>query len=281
MTDVARPTIGEMRARYPDMFAVSWRRRAAILATGAALAALFVFGVVHLDITYSRIWSGIWQIGWFFSLMMPPTAGAYFWLYTRALGETLAIAFLGTLIAATLALPVGVLVARNVMPVWIARFLGRRFLDSIRGVDTLIWALIWIGVVGLGPFAGVLAIATSDFGALGKLFAEAIESADRRPSDGIRSVGGTALDEIRFGLIPQVLPIIAGQVLYYFESNVRSATIIGIVGAGGIGLHLSEEIRTLEWPHVAFIILMMMATVAIIDWLSSKLRFAIIGDRAI
>ena len=106
----------------------------------------------------------------------------------------------------------------------------------MRGVDTLIWALIWINVVGLGPFAGVLAIATSDFGALGKLFAEIIESADTKQPEGRAGGRRQALAEVRFGLMPQVLPVIAGQILYFIESNTRSATIIGVVGAGGIGL---------------------------------------------
>ena len=157
----------------------------------------------------------------------------------------------------------------------------RRFLDSIRGVDTLIWALVWINVVGLGPFAGVLAIAVSDFGAFGKLFSEAIEAADKKQVEGIRASGGNALHEIRFGLMPQVLPVIAGQVLYFIESNTRSATIIGIVGAGGIGLQLAEQIRVLEWQKVSFLILMILVAVAAIDWISGKLRFAIIGRRAV
>ena len=161
------------------------------------------------------------------------------------------------------------------------RFPVRRFLDSIRGVDTLIWALVWINVVGLGPFAGVLAIAVSDFGAFGKLFSEAIEAADRKQVEGIRASGGNALHEIRFGLMPQVLPVIAGQVLYFIESNTRSATIIGIVGAGGIGLQLAEQIRVLEWQKVSFLILMILVAVAAIDWISGKLRFAIIGQRAV
>ena len=161
------------------------------------------------------------------------------------------------------------------------RFPVRRFLDSIRGVDTLIWALVWINVVGLGPFAGVLAIALSDFGAFGKLFSEAIEAADRKQVEGIRASGGNALHEIRFGLMPQVLPVIAGQVLYFIESNTRSATIIGIVGAGGIGLQLAEQIRVLEWQKVSFLILMILVAVAAIDWISGKLRFAIIGQRAV
>jgi phosphonate transport system permease protein len=154
-------------------------------------------------------------------------------------------------------------------------------MDSLRGIDTLIWALVWINVVGLGPFAGVLAIATSDFGALGKLFSEAIETADRRPVEGIRAAGGSAVHEIRFGLMPQVIPVIASQVLYYIESNTRSATIIGIVGAGGIGLQLAEQIRVLEWQKVSFLILMVLIAVVAIDWISGKIRFAIIGRRVV
>jgi len=173
------------------------------------------------------------------------------------------------------------LAARNIVRSNVLRFPVRRMFDSIRGVDTLIWALVWINVVGLGPFAGVLAIAVSDFGAFGKLFSEAIEGADQKQVEGIRASGGSALHEIRFGLLPQVLPVIAGQVLYFIESNTRSATIIGIVGAGGIGLQLAEQIRVLEWQRVSFLVLMILVAVAAIDFISGKLRFAIIGRRAV
>jgi phosphonate transport system permease protein len=213
--------------------------------------------------------------------MIPPDPGSSLPLYLTALGETLSIALLGTTIAAVFALPVSLLAAKNIVRSNIFRFPIRRFLDSIRGVDTLIWALVWINVVGLGPFAGVLAIAVSDLGAFGKLFSEAIEAADKKQVEGIRASGGNALHEIRFGLMPQVLPVIAGQVLYFIESNTRSATIIGIVGAGGIGLQLAEQIRVLEWQKVSFLILMILVAVAAIDWISSKLRFAIIGRRAV
>ena len=213
-------------------------------------------------------------------MMLPPDPGSSLPLYLNALGETLSIALLGTTLAAILALPVSLFAARNIVPE-ILRFPVRRFLDTIRGIDTLIWALVWINVVGLGPFAGVLAIAVSDFGAFGKLFSEAIEAADKKQVEGIRASGGSALHEIRFGLMPQVLPVIAGQVLYFIESNTRSATIIGIVGAGGIGLQLAEQIRVLEWQKVSFLILMILIAVAAIDWISGKLRFAIIGRRAI
>ena len=179
------------------------------------------------------------------------------------------------------AFPISFLAAKNTSPHPLIHFAIRRGLDTIRGVDALIWALVFVGVVGLGPFAGILAIAVSDTGALGKLFSEAIESTEERARESILASGGTGLLAVRFGLLPQVLPIIAGQILYYFESNVRSATIIGIVGAGGIGLQLSEQIRTYDFDQVAFAVIMILITVAIIDWISSKLRFAIIGRRAV
>jgi phosphonate transport system permease protein len=247
----------------------------------ALALAIFIYGLVDLDFSPARLMAGIGQLGWITMMMLPPDPGSSLPLYLHALGETLSIALLGTTIAAIAALPVSLLAARNIVPSAIFRFPVRRFLDSIRGVDTLIWALVWINVVGLGPFAGVLAIAVSDFGAFGKLFSEAIEAADRKEVEGIRAAGGSKLHEIRFGLMPQVLPVIAGQVLYFIESNTRSATIIGIVGAGGIGLQLAEQIRVLEWQKVSFLILMILVAVAAIDWISNKLRFAIIGRRAI
>ncbi|WP_424579376.1 MULTISPECIES: phosphonate ABC transporter, permease protein PhnE [Bradyrhizobium] len=270
-----------MRARYPEVFD---RPASARLATPAMIVAAFAiltYGLVDLDFSPSRFFAGLSQLGWISLMMIPPDPGSSLPIYLKALGETLSIALLGTTLGALFALPVSLLAARNIVPSSILRFPVRRFLDSIRGVDTLIWALVWINVVGLGPFAGVLAIAVSDFGAFGKLFSEAFEGADQKQVEGIRASGGSALHEIRFGLLPQVLPVIAGQVLYFIESNTRSATIIGIVGAGGIGLQLAEQIRVLEWQKVSFLILMILVAVAAIDFISGKLRFAIIGRRAV
>ena len=269
----------DVASRHPEQFRVSPLQRLWVALIIGSACAIFLYGLVRLDVSPARLLAGLGQLGWFVGLMLPPDPGAHFATYLWAMIETLAIAFLGTCVAAILALPFGFLAARNVVPIWIWRILTRRFLDTVRSVDTLIWALIWISVVGLGPFAGVLAIASSDFGAFGKLFSEAIETVDKKAREGVRSTGATPLEEIRFGLVPEIVPVIAAQVLYYFESNTRSATIIGIVGAGGLGLHLSEQIRTLEWQAVSFIILMILVVVAIIDWLSSKLRFAIIGRK--
>jgi phosphonate transport system permease protein len=275
------PDRERIRAQYSDAFDRAASARLATPAVMLLAGGVFVFGLADLGFSPARLLSGLHQLGWITLMMLPPDPGSSLPLYLKALGETLSIALLGTTLAAVFALPVSLLAARNIVPSGIVRFPVRRFLDSIRGVDTLIWALVWINVVGLGPFAGVLAIAVSDFGAFGKLFSEAIEGADQKQVEGIRASGGTALHEIRFGLMPQVLPVIAGQVLYFFESNTRSATIIGIVGAGGIGLQLAEQIRVLEWQKVSFLILMILIAVAAIDWISSRLRFAIIGRRAV
>ena len=279
-TGAATIDIASVKARHEALFAPNWRVRATVVGVIAAMTALYVAAFVYFDAPWARVIPGLRQLVWFAVAMFPPDPGGHLVAYLNALGETLAIAFLGTLLGAALALPLGVLAARNVIPSAFLRLPIKRFFDSVRGVDTLIWALIWINVVGLGPFAGVLAIATSDFGALGKLFAEIIESADAREQEGVRAAGGRRLAEVRFGLLPQVLPVIAGQILYFIESNTRSATIIGVVGAGGIGLYLSEQIRVLEWKQVSFLILLILISVAAIDFISGRLRAAMAGRRA-
>jgi phosphonate transport system permease protein len=270
-----------IEARHADLLRPNLQSRAATLAIAGSGAAVYLIGLVSLDIAPLRIFNGLSRLFDIFSLMWPPLPGTWdkVWLYLDALGQTLSIAFLGTMLAAVLAIPVGFLAARNVVANRLVHLLTRRSLDTIRSIDTLIWALIWINVVGLGPFAGALAIMCSDFGAFGKLMSEAIETADRKPVEGITSTGGARLAAIRFGIVPQILPVFASQVLYFFESNTRSATIIGIVGAGGIGLWLSEAIRVLEWQDAAFMILLVLVTVAAIDFVSQRLRAAIMGRR--
>ncbi len=269
-----------VEARYGGVLAGRGGGRAPALAAAAAALALYVVALVALDISPMRIWQGLGRLGDIVTLMLPPTAGGHFALYLDALGQTLSIAFLGTLLAAVPAAPFGFLAARNVVANGIMHALVRRSLDTVRSIDVLIWALIWVSVVGLGPFAGALAIACSDFGSLAKLMSEAIETADRKSVEGVTASGGGRLLAIRFGIVPQVLPVFASQLLYFFESNTRSATIIGIVGAGGIGLHLYEQVRVLEWRQAAFLILMVLVTVAAIDFVSRRLRMAIIGRRA-
>jgi phosphonate transport system permease protein len=275
--DLTAEEMAGLALRHPALMNPPLRTRLAGPLVTASVLGLFVFGLWALDISPVRLAGGAVALAQFLTLMVPPDPLGHTMLFLDALAETLAISLLGTLIAAVLAFPMGLIAARNVVGNAMIHILARRVLDVIRSVDVLVWALVWIGVVGLGPFAGVLAIACSDFGALGKLFSETIETTGEKARDGVRSVGGGKLHEIRFGLLPQVLPVIAGQVLYFFESNVRSATIIGIVGAGGIGLHLYEAIRTLEWREVSFLVLMVLVAVAAMDWVSSRLRAAMRG----
>ncbi len=283
-------TMGEPRSAMLSLDADGLRRHAALLRpdtagrlvtslSAAAMIAGLIGSLAYLGFSFTAIFVGLQRIGGIVAWMLPPDPQT--WdntrFYFHALGETLGIAFMGTLGAALFAFPLSFLAARNIVPNLIVHILTRRMFDTIRGVDALIWALIWINVVGLGPFAGVLALVTSDFGALGKLFSEAIETADAKPVEGVTSCGGGTFAGVRFGVIPQLLPVVLGQLLYFFESNVRSAAVLGIVGAGGIGLPLSEMIRTDEWQQVSFIIIMMLVTVSVIDLISSRLRLSIIG----
>jgi phosphonate transport system permease protein len=273
--------LDSVRSRFGQHMRPDMGQRMRTIAIGLALTALFITGLNMLEFSPLRIWNGVGKLGEIIGLMLPPSVETMsrFWLYLQSLGETLAIAFLGTSLACVIAFPLALLAARNVVPFRLPQFMMRRGLDTIRGIDTLIWALIWINVVGLGPFAGVLAIMTSDIGSFGKLFSETFESADRKPMEGILASGGSHMASIRHGLIPQVLPVIASQWLYFFESNTRSATIIGIVGAGGIGQYLYEEIKVLEWGRVSFLIVLVLIAVYLIDTISARLRFAIIGQR--
>jgi phosphonate transport system permease protein len=266
----------ELLLRYRSLLAKSQQRRAMEFGLPLAALVLALFSIWWLGISIQQIGPGLAALAKFIALMFPPSTGGHLQLFLGAMGETLAIAFLGTLTAAILAAPLGLLAAKNTTPNLLLRFLIRRLLDTIRGIDTLIWALVFVGVVGLGPFTGILAMAVSDIGAFGKLFSEAVEATEARERETVVAGGGDRWMAVRFGLLPQVLPVIASQILYFFESNTRSATIIGIVGAGGIGLQLSEQIRTYDFDQVSFIILLILM-VAAIDWISGKLRFAIIG----
>jgi len=279
LAEAARSRLPALRAAHPAQFRTVTPMRTAVAAVVLGMLALFVFSVWRLEIDWARLLAGFGRLFDFIPQMIPPgtTRGATWPTILHALAETLAIAFLGTLLAAIIALPVGFLAARNTTVNGAVRILSRRSLDGLRGIDALIWALIWVSVVGLGPFAGVLAIMTGDIGTFGKLFSEAIEAADRKSQEGVVAAGGSGAARVRFGVVPQVLPVLAGQVLYLFESNTRSSTIIGIVGAGGIGLILAEMIRTMEWEAVSLMILLILAMVAMIDFVSGRLRRRLIG----
>ena len=204
------------------------------------------------------------------------------WSYRQiyvGIAQTLAMAFLGTLLGTIGALGVGFLAARNVMPVMIVRQIVRRILDILRGIDSLVWGLVFVRAVGLGPLAGVLAIFVSDLGTLSKLYSEAIENIDRKQVEGVKATGASQLGVIRYGYIPQVLPVFISQSLYFLESNTRSATILGIVGAGGIGMIIIERFRAQLYDQVAFVVLNVLILIFAIDWLSKRVRLWAIGEK--
>ena len=264
--------IDAARAACPDAFSDTPLRRAVRWAVVLVLAVLFFWGLAVLGFGFERLARGLSRLGGVAMMMIPPTSGGLAKTYVLAIAETIAMAFLGTLIASTLAVPLGFLGAKNTMPLGPLRFLTRRSFDVVRGIDSLIWAIVFVSIIGLGPFAGILAIAVNDTGVLAKLYAEAIENADSDQNRGVRATGAGRLQVMRFSILPQVLPVFLSNTLYFFESNVRSATILGVVGAGGIGFYLMDRILINAWPQVAFIILLILFAVAMIDTLSYQIR---------
>ena len=257
---------------------IARRRRTVLwLAFSAVLAGL---SARHLGLTWGQFAEGLPQLGRILGYFVPPGHNGFLDLILWGLLETLAIAFLGTLMAAIASIPLGFMGARNIIPTWLFHFLIRRLFDGVRAIDSIIWALIFVGIVGLGPQAGVLALAFSDTGTLAKLFAEAVENIDEDQVDGVTATGATKVEAIRFAILPQIAPVFLSHTLYFFESNVRSASILGIVGAGEIGRLLSERIQGNYWSEVAFIIIVILVAVALVDTLSKELRTRLVGDPA-
>jgi phosphonate transport system permease protein len=198
-------------------------------------------------------------------------------VWTKLL-QTIVMAFVGTVLACVVAFPLAFIAARNITRSTVANQVTKRFFDFQRSVDMLIWALFFTRGFGPGPLAGISAIFFTDTGTLGKLYAEALENVDDKPREGVKSVGASAIAVQRFGILPQVLPLFASQALYFWESNTRSATIIGAVGAGGIGLKLWEAMRTnSDWENVAYMVLLILIVVYVFDTISGMLRARLIG----
>jgi phosphonate transport system permease protein len=269
--------IAEMRARFPRAFGPTPLTRALRWFGAVLFIAWLIALCVWFDITPARLSRGISGLLVILRQMIPPDPGAQWQDILQGLAESVAMALLGTFVAAVVAVPLGFLGARNVVVNALAHFSIRRAFDGFRGVDQLIWALAFVRAVGLGPLAGVLAIAAADICVLAKLFAEAIENADPRQREAVEAAGGSRLLAIRFGLLPQVLPVMLAQVLYGFESNTRSAAILGVVGAGGIGLQIAERIKVRYWDEVSFIIILILVTVAVIDQVSARVRRRLIA----
>jgi phosphonate transport system permease protein len=239
-------------------------------------AALFVGAVVLLWIAWdtgadpARLARGLPWIADFLRRMLPPDLTVLPAALAGAL-KTVEIALLGTTVAALLALPLGFLSARNVAPAPVFHP-ARAVLNFFRSVDTLVYALVFVAAVGLGPFPGVLAVIAYTTTSLAKLYSEAIEGIEPGPVDAVTATGATRLQILRYGVLPQVLPLFLSYVLYRLESNIRAATVLGFVGAGGIGFYLQTYLRMIDYPAASTVLLVTVIMVMVVDAASSKLR---------
>jgi phosphonate transport system permease protein len=191
--------------------------------------------------------------------------------YLADMVVTIQIAIWGTALAVVFGIPFSILSSANVCPPWVVQPV-RRLMDACRAINEIVFALMFVVAVGLGPFAGVMALFVHNLGVFAKLFSEAVEAIDPRPVEGIRATGARRLQEVIFGVVPQVLPLWSSLTLYRFETNVRSATTLGIVGAGGIGQTLYESIRAFQYGETAAQVIIVVVTVMAIDLLSARLR---------
>ena len=192
-------------------------------------------------------------------------------LYVSQMWLTIQMALWGTFLAVVLAVPLGLAAAKNISPPWVSQPM-RRVLDMMRSVPDLVIGTLFIVAVGLGPCAGVMALALGTSGVLGKLFSEAVEAIDRGPVEGVRATGAAPLQEIVWGVMPQVAPLWTSYALYRFESSSRSATVLGLIGAGGIGQVLFDSLNSFEYSRVAAIVIVIVVAVSLIDLLSQVIR---------
>lgn len=266
------PAYQRALAVAPGVLRPSWSSRLAPFAIAGLAGAVLIGMILDLQIAPGAVMVGIQRLGRFLHAAFPPSDGGQLMRIVRALAETFAMAFAGTVLGAVAAAPLGLIGAKTVVRQPVVHFLFRRLLDGLRGVPALVWALILVAAFGLGPFAGVIALAMADTPRLAKLFAEAIENGDEKPLEGVRSAGVQPSMALRYGLAPQVAPVIASQCLYFLESNFRNAAVLGIVGAGGVGFELQERLRVFAFDEAAFIVGLYVLCVAGLDTISQKLR---------
>ncbi len=245
----------------------------------ASLATLLIWGVVlgllaaswkGADMRPAELWRDSGNMAKYAADFFPPNFSNWR-MYLAEMIVTLQIAVWGTALAVVCSIPLGLLAAGNLAPWWIYQPV-RRVLDSFRAINEMVFAMLFVVAVGLGPFAGVLALWVHTTGTLAKLFSEAVEAIDPQPVEGIRATGANKLEEIAFGVIPQVMPLWVSYTLYRFEANVRSASVVGMVGAGGIGVVLWEIIRGFYYAETCALLIIIIVTVTMIDFVSARLR---------
>jgi len=238
------------------------------------VALVFAFYVVSwnlADIDLGKLATGLPRLGHWIATAWPPKIDELpLFLYRTA--ETVAMAALGTTLATLLAIPMSVLAARNITP-WPALYYPARwFLNALRGIDSFVFALLFVAAVGLGPFAGVLGIALHTWGSAAKLFADHIENAELGPFEAVRTTGAGHTTAILYALVPDVLPVLLSTTLFWWEFNVRASTVLGVVGAGGIGQELKNSMDLLDFARLFTIIAVILVVVTALDQLSGWLR---------
>nr|WP_298372956.1 phosphonate ABC transporter, permease protein PhnE [uncultured Halomonas sp.] len=246
-----------------------WVRFASLLAVAAAAG----WSLTSIDIIWPWVWDAPAQIGDLFKRMVPPDVSAIRAI-TWALIETLNIATIATFFAVFLSLPVAYISAQNTTPNRATLWLGRFILVSSRSVNTLIWALLFVAIFGPGVLAGIVAIMFRSLGFLGKLMGEAIEEIDRRPVEALEATGASRAKVILYAIVPQVVPTFFAVSILRWDINLRESTVLGLVGAGGIGVILQGAIDMLDWRTVATILLAIIVLViageALAAWLRKK-----------
>lgn len=240
------------------------------IAFGLAALALLYYSAIVSEIDLVELAEGGSTMGEYISRYFPPDFSDWSF-YLADIVETIGMGIWGTLLAVIVAAPLSILASANLCPAWIVQP-TRRILDAMRAINEIVFALVFVVAVGLGPFAGVLALFVHTAGILGKLFSEAIENIEVGPIEGVRATGASKFQEILFGVIPQVIPLWISYALYRFESNVRSATVLGIVGAGGIGVSLYQSFRSFDYTKVCAILIILVLVVGVIDAASAWLR---------
>jgi phosphonate transport system permease protein len=240
-----------------------------LLIWGAVLA-LLAASWQGADMRPAELWRDSSNMAKFAADFFPPNFTNWRFYLSEML-VTLQIAIWGTALALVCSIPLGLLASSNLTPWWIHQPV-RRVLDSCRAINEMVFAMLFVVAVGLGPFAGVLALWVHTTGTLAKLFSEAVEAIDPQPVEGIRATGANNLEEIAFGVIPQVMPLWMSYTLYRLEANVRSASVVGMVGAGGIGVVLWEVIRGFYYAETCALLIIIVLTVTGIDTISARLR---------
>lgn len=252
-----------------------YRKIAAQFAIFVVVAVVLYWTAVDTKVSVKELFLGIPAIADYLGRMFPPD-----WAYSRALVkptiETIEIAIWGTVLGIVLGLPLGLLGARNITPHLIFYGIARFILNALRGVSELVFALIFVSAVGLGPFPGILALALHNAGMLGKFYAEAIEATDPGPVEALQASGANWIQTIVFAIIPQVTPHFITYNMYRFEVSIRAATVLGLVGAGGIGFHLISSIRLFDYQETAVVLIIIVLLVVITDYSGTRLRARII-----